>query len=141
MKSWRRALLHGVGVLLVDCVVAAIFVGLTVVGVFPRGGSEGTYAVFGAMGIAARAIAVMWFANLYFSLVDGRYVREGLLVGIVWAAVPLCANAALLGVYWAASGPEVLALPALSIVHAVRAAVWTPAITVGFGSLLEMRSR
>ncbi len=87
--------------------------------------------------MAARVVVVMWLVNLYFAVVEARYVREGVLVGAVWAMIALFPR--LLGLGPLLSSADIGRLTSY-VVDAAEAFLWIPVVTVGVGMLLERRS-
>ncbi len=125
MRSWRRALLCGVGVWFVPFVIAIAIYGL----------HASERALFESLMAVAVVGATVEFATVYLRVVEGRFVREGVLIGVAWFAIAFAID--LLMFSW---GPMKMAfvdyVKDIGVTYLV-----IPTITVGMGIVLQSRAR
>jgi hypothetical protein len=125
MKSFRKALLYGLLVWVIPFVVA-IFI-------FPLRNNE--RPLFESIMPVVLTLATVLFSVLYFKKVDKNFVKEGLLLGILFFAVSLAIDLLMF-----MQGPMKMAfvdyMKDIGITYLL-----IPIITVGFGYLLEKRKK
>ena len=125
MKSWRRALLCGVGVWAVPFIAAIAIYGL----------HESERALFESVMAVAVVGVTVELATVYLRKVEGRFVREGVLIGVLWFAMAFVID--LLMFSWGPmKTPFVAYVKDIGVTYLV-----IPTITVGMGILLESRAR
>lgn len=86
MTSLRRALLFGFLVWLVPFIVAFV--------IFPL--RESSRPLFESIMPVAIATVVVGLGVTYFHVVNGNFVREGLLLGLLWLAISVLIDAPLM---------------------------------------------
>ena len=119
MKSIKKTLLYGFLIWLIPFVVAFL--------IFPI--RESNRTLFESIMPIVITICVVFFANIYFKKLDKNFVKEGLLIGIIWLAISFSIDLAMF-----MQGPM-----KMSFVDYVMDIGLTyliiPTITIGFGYL------
>ena len=125
MACLKRALLCGVGVWFVPFVIAIAIYGL----------HASERALFESLMAVAVVGTTVEFAAIYFRVVDGRFVREGVLIGVAWFAIAIVID--LLMFSWGSMKmPFVDYVKDIGVTYLV-----IPTIAVGMGIVLEGRAR
>ena len=124
MKSIKSALLLGFFDWLVPFAVSCV--------IFPMKDSD--YYMFESLMVLVVVCAVVWFAVRYFKKVESNFVREGILLGLLWLSMNLAIDLMLflpkspmqmsLSVYISQIGIKYLCIPI---------------ITTGFGNLKKQK--
>lgn len=87
--------------------------------------------LFDVISAVAIALTVIVFAYMYFKGVDGHYLKEGIVVGVVWLIISVVLDIVLILV-----GVTKLTLFQY-IIYVAPLYVIVPAITIGFGLYWE----
>ena len=123
MKSYERALLYGFLLWLISFVISIL--------IFPLRAAE--RPLFESIMPVVLSVFCVLFANLYFRKLEGDFVREGLILGVLWLVVSVLIDLPLL----------TLSPVNMSFVEYMKDIGLTypifPALTTGFGYLLEKR--
>lgn len=125
MKSLKVALVDAVFIWLVPFVVAIALLQVR----------NTQRPLFESIMSVVLAVCATVLANHYFRRLEGRFVREGLLLGLLWLLVSIVLD--LLMFMW---GPMQMSFAAYLMDIGVTYLIY-PAITVGIGYLLEQRQR
>ncbi|MHC4445003.1 MAG: hypothetical protein ACYTF1_00900 [Planctomycetota bacterium] len=123
MKSYKKALLLGFLVWLLPFVISFL--------VFPLKSSD--RALFESIMPVAVAVSVVFFAVLYFRKVSEGFVREGILLGIIWLAISLVIDLCLF-----MEGP--MKMPFIEYMKDIGLTyLIIPTITIGFGFAFKVK--
>jgi len=99
--------------------------------IFPLRASE--RPLFESIMPVALTASVVLFASLYFKGVEGKHVKEGAMLGVLWLAISIAIDLAMF-----MQGP--MSMPFVDYVKDIGLTYLViPAITVGFGYALESR--
>jgi hypothetical protein len=124
MKSIKLSILYGLAVWAIPFVVAIM--------IFPLRETE--RPLFESIMPVFVTLGAVLFADLYFKKVEGDFVKEGILLGLIWLAINL-AEYPLMFMY----GPMKMAfadyVKDIGITYLI-----IPVITIGCGLLLQNRS-
>ncbi len=121
MKSFRRALLYALIVWAIPFVVAMF--------VFPLRASDRPF--FESIMPVSVAVAAVIFGVLYFRKVEAHFVREGILLGLIFLGVSLAVDLLMFS-----RGPMSMPLPDY-VKDIGFTYLMIPAITLGMGYLLN----
>ena len=123
MKSFRKALLFGLAVWAIPFVVAVSISQIR----------ESDRVLFESIMPVAVVVSVVLFASLYFRNVGAAFLQEGVKLGLVWLAISIAIDLLMFS-----SGPMKMSfidyIKDIGVTYMV-----IPAITIGFGYLLERR--
>ncbi len=125
MRSIKKALLYGFLVWLIPFVTAFL--------IYPI--HESNRILFESIMPVVITICVVSFAYLYFKNVDNNFFKEGLLVGVLWFAICIAIDLPMF-----MQGPMKMTF-ANYVMDIGLTYLMIPAITIGFGYLLEKRAR
>ncbi|UCD28447.1 MAG: hypothetical protein JSV03_15405 [Planctomycetota bacterium] len=121
MKSYKKALLFGLGVWLIPFAVSCF--------IFPLKSSD--RALFESIMPVAVAVSTVFFAVLYMRRVGAGFIKEGMLLGIIWLVISLIIDLCLF-----MEGP--MKRPFIDYIKDIGLTYMIiPAITTGFGLVLE----
>jgi hypothetical protein len=123
MRSYKLALLYGFSVWLIPFIVSFL--------IFPIKNSQP--ALFESIMPVVLAICGVVFSNLYFKRVEANFIEEGIMLGIIWLAISIAID--LLMFMW---GPMKMTFASYMVDIGLTYLIY-PAITIGFGYLLEKR--
>jgi hypothetical protein len=121
MTSLRKALLFGFFIWLIPFVVAFL--------IFPL--RESSRPLFESIMPVAVTAAVVWFGVLYFKGVKQDFVREGLMIGLLWLAISLIIDLPLM----LSGGPMQMTL-AEYVADIGVTYLLIPVVTVGLGAVI-----
>ena len=123
MKSIKLALLYGFLIWLIPFIVSIL--------IFPI--KTSTPALFESIMPVVITICVVLFSILYFRKLDASILKEGVLLGVIWFAISIAID--LLMFMW---GPMKMTFANYMMDIGLTYLI-IPAITVGFGYLLQKR--
>jgi hypothetical protein len=124
MTSFRRALLYGFLVWLIPFVISVCLFGVR----------KANRPLFESIMEIVLALCAALFLNLYFCRVEGRFLAEGAMLGVLWCAMSILFDLPLFS-----HGP--MQMPLASYFADIGVAyLMYPAISIPVGWLLEARS-
>jgi len=121
MKSWKLALLYGFLLWLIPFAVSFV--------VFPL--KDSNPAFFETIMPLVLAVCVVFFAVLYFRKVQAKFVKEAVLVGVIWLAISLIIDLCMF-----MEGPMKMTFAKYMMDIGLTYLMY-PIVCVGFGLLLE----
>lgn len=126
MTSIKRALLFGLLIWLIPFAVAFV--------IFPI--RESSRPLFESIMPVAISIATVVFGMLYFRIVPSKYLREGILIGLIWLIMCLLIDMPLMLL----GGPMQMTLweyvADIGVTY-----LMIPVITIGMGAVLGQKER
>jgi hypothetical protein len=123
MKSYKLALFYGFSVWLIPFLVAIL--------IFPI--RIWQPALFESIMPVVLTVCGVFFSNLYFRRVERNFLKEGLILGVIWFAISVGAD--LLMFMW---GPMKMTFANYMMDIGLTYLIY-PAITIGSGFLIEKK--
>ena len=123
MKSFKHALLYGFLLWLIPFIVSVL--------IFPV--KTFSPALFESIMPVVLTVCVVLFLNLYFRKLDADFLKEGVVLGVIWFLMSLVLD--LLMFMW---GPMKMTF-ANYMMDVGLTYLILPAITIGFGYMIEKR--
>ena len=124
MKSIKKTLLYGFLIWLIPFVVAFL--------IFPI--RESNRALFESIMPVVITISVAFFAYQYFKKLDNNFVKEGVMLGLIWLAISFVIDLVMF-----MQGPMKMTFT-VYIVDIGLTYLIIPAITIGFGYLSKSKA-
>ena len=125
MKSIKKTLLYGFLIWLIPFVVAFL--------IFPI--RESNRALFESIMPVVITISVAFFAYQYFKKLDNNFVKEGVMLGLIWLAISFVIDLVMF-----MQGPLKMTFT-VYIVDIGLTYLIIPAITIGFGYLSKSKAK
>ncbi len=125
MKSIKKTLLYGFLIWLIPFVVAFL--------IFPI--RESNRALFESIMPVVITISVAFFAYQYFKKLDNNFVKEGVMLGLIWLAISFVIDLVMF-----MQGPMKMTFT-VYIVDIGLTYLIIPAITIGFGYLSKSKAK
>lgn len=123
MKSIRKALLFGLAVWVIPFVVAIL--------IFPLRANE--RPLFESIMPVVVTVSVVLFANFYFKQVEVDFIREGILLGVIWLLISIAIDMLMFS-----SGPMKMSfidyMKDIGLTYLIM-----PTITIGFAYQIQRR--
>jgi hypothetical protein len=123
MKSVKKALLYGFLVWLIPFIVSVL--------IYPI--KTSSPALFESIMPVVLTVCVVLFLHLYFRKLEADFLKEGVILGVIWFLISLVLD--LLMFMW---GPMKMTL-ANYMMDVGLTYLILPAITIGFGYMIEKR--
>ena len=125
MKSIKKTLLYGFLIWLIPFVVAFL--------IFPI--RESNRVLFESIMPVVITISVAFFAYQYFKKLDNNFVKEGVMLGLIWLAISFVIDLVMF-----MQGPMKMTFT-VYIVDIGLTYLIIPAITIGFGYLSKSKAK
>lgn len=125
MKSWKRALLYGFLIWLLPFIVSII--------IFPL--RESARPLFESIMPVVVTLCAVVFSILYFKNLDRDFLKEGILLGVIWFVISLVIDLLMFS-----SGPMKMSFADYMMDIGLTYLI-IPTVTIGFGYLMMKRDR